>query len=121
MVYCSYCGEKNEENSEYCVKCGANLEVRQEKNWEKRIDEWGEDIGKRAEKWGEDMGKRAENECFGLPRGSTIIGLLIGIIIIIVGLQQVFGWQIDIGAFVTIIVGLLFVAGAIYGLTRRRS
>ena len=60
-----------------------------------------------------------EEECFGLPRGGSILGLLIGAIIIIVGLQQVFGWNIDIGPFVTIIVGLLIVAGAIYKLTSR--
>jgi hypothetical protein len=60
------------------------------------------------------------DECFGLPRGGAIFGLFIGIIIIIVGLQQVFGWTIDIGPFVTIMFGLLVLAGAIYGLTRTR-
>ena len=125
MVYCSYCGEKNSEDTEYCVKCGANLEGLQEKRleerFEKSIEESAEQFGKRMEKWGEDFGKRAEKECFGLPSGGAIFGLFIGIIIIIVGLQQVFGWQIDIGPFVIIIIGLLFAAGAIYGLTRRRS
>ena len=125
MVYCTYCGEKNAEDSEYCVKCGANLtglpKKSTEERFEKSIEESAEKFGERMEKWGEDMGKRAEDDCFGLPRGGTIVGLLIGIIIIIVGLQQVLGWHIDIGPFVIVIVGLLFVAGAIYGLTRRRS
>ena len=67
------------------------------------------------------MGRHRENECFGLPRGGSIFGLFIGIIIIIVGLQQVFGWDIEVGPFAIIIVGLLVAAGAIYGLTRRRS
>jgi hypothetical protein len=61
------------------------------------------------------------DDCFGLPRGGAIFGLFIGTIIIIVGLQQVFGWEIDIGPFVTIMFGLLVLAGAIYGLSRRRS
>ena len=65
--------------------------------------------------------KRKQDECFGLPRGGAIFGLFIGIIIIIVGLQQVFGWQIEIGPVVIILFGLLVLAGAIYGLTRRRS
>ena len=125
MVYCSKCGEKNSESSKYCVKCGANLEDSPKKSlegrFEKSIEKSAEQFGERMEKWGEDFGKRAENECFGLPRGGAIVGLFIGIIIIIVGLQQVFGWQIDVGPFVTIIVGLLFAVGAIYGLTRRRS
>ena len=124
MVYCSKCGEKNLDDSEYCVKCGVNLEGSHKKSlegrFEKSIEESAEQFGERMEKWGENFGKRAENECFGLPRGGAIFGLFIGIIIIIVGLQQVFGWQIEVGSFVIIVVGLLFVAGAIYGLTRRR-
>ena len=68
-----------------------------------------------------DRERRVKDECFGLPRGGVIFGLFIGIIIIIVGLQQLFGWEIDIGPFAIIILGLLFVAGAIYTLTRRRS
>jgi len=64
------------------------------------------------------MGSR--DECFGLPRGGAIFGLFIGLIIIIVGLQQLFGWQIDVGPFAIIIFGILIIAGAIYGLSRRR-
>jgi len=124
MVYCSKCGEKNSEDTKSCIKCGADLGLQEkslEGRFEKSIEESAEKFGERMEKWGEDMGKRAEDDCFGLPRGGTIVGLLIGIIIIIVGLQQVLGWQIDIGPFVIVIVGLLFVAGAVYGLTRRRK
>ena len=125
MVYCTKCGEKNAEDTKYCSKCGADLGLEEksvEGRFEKSIETSAEQFGERLGKWGEDMGKRAENECFGLPRGGTILGLLIGIIIIIVGLQQVFGWQIDVDVapFGTIVQGLLFVAGAIYGLTRRR-
>ena len=124
MVYCTKCGEKNAEDSKYCGKCGADLGLQEksvEGRFERSIEKSAEQFGERMEKWGEDMGKRAENDCFGLPRGGTILGLLIGIIIIIVGLQQVFGWEIDVGPFAIIIVGLLFIVGAIYGLTRRRS
>ena len=121
MPYCTKCGEKNSEDTKYCVKCGSNLDANLEEGFEKSIEKSAEQFGERMEKWGEDFGKKAENECFGLPRGGTILGLLIGIIIIIVGLQQVFGWQIDVGPFAIIIVGLLFTVGAIYGLTRRRS
>lgn len=67
------------------------------------------------------MTEKHRDECFGLPRGGSIIGLAIGAIIIFVGLQQVFGWNIDVGPFATIIVGILFVAGALYTLTRRKS
>ena len=65
--------------------------------------------------------KRVEDECFGLPHGGAIVGIFIGIVIILVGLTQLFGWRIDVGPFAIVIVGLLIVAGAIYGLSRRRS
>ena len=103
MVYCSKCGKKNEDDVEFCVDCGAALYP--ERSRRRR------DFRERGK----------EDECFGLPRGGAIFGLFIGIIIIIVGLQQLFGWKIDIGPLAIIITGLLFLAGAIYGLSRRRS
>ncbi len=124
MTYCTKCGEKNTEDNKYCSKCGADLGLEEksvEGRFEKSIEKSAEQFGERMEKWGEDMGKRAENECFGLPNSGAILGLLIGIIIIFVGLQQVLGWQIDFGPLATIIVGGIFVAGAIYGLIRRKS
>ncbi len=128
MVYCTKCGTKNEEDAEYCGKCGANLEVSREKRLERRAKEWGEDFGRRAEEWGEQFGKRAEEECFGLPHGGTIVGAIIGIIIIIVGLSLVPGlipsevrevadplfWPVLI-----IIFGILIAAGAFYRYSRR--
>lgn len=65
------------------------------------------------------MSRRMENDCFGLPSGGAIFGLVIGIIIILVGLQQIFGWNIDISSYVIIIVGILFAAGSLFKLTRR--
>ena len=108
LVTCAKCGKQNEDNAAFCVSCGVSLS-----QVERERKPGGTCFGQPE--------RRMENECFGLPRGGAIFGLLIGIIIIIVGLQQVFGWNIDVGPFATIIVGLLFVVGAIYGLTRRRS
>ena len=127
MVYCTKCGTKNEEAAAYCIKCGAKLGVSREETWDKRVEKWGEDFGKRAEEWGENFGKRAEKECFGLPHGGLIFGLLIGIIIILVGVSALLTgfevienfwptfWPLIIVAF-----GLLIAAGALYSLTRRR-
>ena len=96
MVYCPQCGADNEEDTEFCVKCGAAMyPVRGMRRREKR------------------------DECFGLPHGGAIFGLFIGIIIILWGARELLGWNIDIGAFAIIIIGLLVVAGAIYGFTRR--
>ena len=132
MVYCTKCGAKNEEAAKYCVKCGAKL-VFSKKTVDKRVEKWGEEIGKRAEKWGEEMGKRAEKwgedfgkraekECFGLPHGGVIFGLLIGAVIILVGIISLMGlefWRL-FWALLIVIFGTLIVAGALYCLTRRR-
>jgi hypothetical protein len=70
--------------------------------------------------------RRHEKECFGLPHGGAIFGLFIGIIIILVGfifVLQRMGWIEEdfelLWPFIVIIFGILFVAGAIYTLTRR--
>ena len=104
MVYCAKCGKKNEDDAEFCASCGATLypEESREKREDTRLE------------------KRKKEECFGLPHGGAIFGLFIGAIIILVGLINLFKWEIDIGPSAIIIVGLLFVAGAIYALSRRR-
>ena len=103
MVYCAKCGKQNEDNVEFCVDCGAAIYL--ERRGRKR------DIRERQKK----------DDCFGLPSGGAIFGLFLGIIIIIVGLEQVFGWTIDVGSLPIIIIGVFFVAGAIYGLSCKRS
>jgi len=64
--------------------------------------------------------ERSRDECFGLPRGGSIFGILLGLIIILWGLGSIFGWNIDYGPIFIVIIGALIVAGAIYGLSRRR-
>lgn len=120
MVYCSECGTKNEEAAETCVKCGAKLNVQKGKSLEKSIEEGAEEFGKRAEAWGESFGKRAEEECFGLPHGGTIVGLIIGIIIILVGISSIAGIDLEIWPLIIVIFGVLIIGGAIYSLTRKR-
>ena len=99
MVYCIKCGTKNEEDAVVCVKCGASLVTRPP--WRR---------------------KRPEEECFGLPHGGAIVGLVIGIIIILAGISWLAG--IDIGRYfwglVVVIFGILIVAGALYGYSRRQ-
>jgi len=96
MVYCTKCGTKNEEDAAVCVKCGASLVA---------YPPW-----RRAR-------PRPEEECFGLPHGGAIAGLVIGIIIILVGLSSLL--HIDIWPLIIIIFGILIVAGALYGYSRR--
>ena len=106
MVVCPKCGTKNEEDAKYCGQCGANLET-------------GVYPSRRYK-------RKREEECFGIPKGGTIVGLAIGVIIILWGfiwlLEQVFPEQmpnVEIGPFAAIIFGVLILVGALYGLSRR--
>lgn len=105
MVVCPKCGTKNEEDAKYCAQCGANLET-------------GAYPSRRYK-------HKREEECFGIPRGGTVVGLAIGVIIILWGfiwlLQQVdvLPRTLEIGPFAAIIFGILILVGALYGLSRR--
>ena len=67
--------------------------------------------------------RRVEDECFGLPHGGAIVGLIIGIIIILWGLTQVMPGLLPAGFslwwLIIIIFGVLIVAGALYKFSRR--
>jgi divalent metal cation (Fe/Co/Zn/Cd) transporter len=66
-----------------------------------------------------------EDECMGIPRGGTIVGLAIGLIILLAGaiwlLQEagVLTKNVDVWPFAVIIFGVLIIVGALYGLRRR--
>jgi hypothetical protein len=111
-VYCSKCGVQNEEEASNCVNCGASLQISAHKRrgWEEELEIRAEEFGERAERFG----RRMEDECFGLPGGSSIIGILIGLALILVGASTLLGWNIDFGPLAIIVVGLLIVAGALY-------
>ena len=103
MVYPVNCGAKNLDDAEVCAKCRGPLYSTGEREHYRRI----------------------EDECFGIPRGGTVVGLAIGIIIILVGsiwfLQQaeLIPETVEIWPFAVIIFGILILVGAIYGLRRR--
>ena len=110
LVYCSKCGAKNEDDAQVCVGCGASLYVPKHKAKHKG----NECFGPKEE-------KRFEDECFGLPYGGAIIGIIFGIIILTLG----FAWLANIniwdylGPLFVIIIGVLIIAGVAYGATRR--
>lgn len=106
MVYCSKCGTKNEDTAIVCTNCGATLQT-------------GTYASRRYER------RRTEEQCFGLPHGGAIVGLAIGVIVLIWGfiiLGQQTGFitgTIQIWPIALVILGILILAGAIYGLSRR--
>ena len=110
MAYCSKCGTQNKEDAKFCMKCGVSLS-----------DKKGRSMEESAEEWGEDFGKRAEKECFGLPHGGAIAGLIFGAIIIIVGISWLTGYDWTLfWPTVIIMFGLLMLVGGVYTLLRRQ-
>ncbi len=106
MVYCSRCGTQNPDTNTVCSNCGAPLYT----------------VGQRYPGSDREHYRRMENECFGLPHGGMIVGIVIGVIIILVGLglflQATYGIRIDIWPFIIIVFGVLILLGALFG--RRR-
>ena len=110
MVYCHNCGTKNEDDAEYCSKCGSSL---------KENDDYYRD---RRHRHRRDGGYPRRGECFGLPHGGLIVGLIVGILLILFGISSIYGfafWQY-VWPTIIVIIGILFVAGAIYNYSRRR-
>jgi uncharacterized membrane protein YvbJ len=107
MVYCPKCGTLNDDTSEFCVKCGASLRT-------------GTFESRRYER------RRAENECFGLPHGGAIVGLVIGVIVLLWGFfalanaSGLINVTPDLWIIIAIVIGILLIAGAIYRMNRSR-
>ena len=66
MVYCWKCGTKNDDDAEFCKKCGSNLKDTR-RAFEKELKSFTEDIGrgaeivgKKAEELGKDLAKKAK-------------------------------------------------------------
>lgn len=102
MVYCQKCGTKNEDNADYCLKCGANLQT-------------GTHVSQRHER------KKVEEDCFGLPNGNAIGGIILGIVILLWGLTTILDITFNFWYIIIIVFGILMIAGALYKITRSKS
>ncbi len=111
LVYCTKCGTKNEDDATECVKCGATLQVSRPERKYRSDDNC----------FGSREGRRVEDECFGLPHGGAIVGIIFGIILVFIGLAIFSGLGIwdYLGPLVIVIVGILIIVGAFYGMRRR--
>jgi hypothetical protein len=107
MVYCSKCGTQNPDTNTVCSNCGAPLYT----------------VGQRYPGSDREHYRRVENECFGLPNGGMIAGVVIGLIIVLVGLglflQVTYGINLPFWPIIIIIFGVLIVLGAFFGRRRR--
>ncbi len=100
MVYCDKCGAKNDDESEFCSKCGAELKERSHRR---------------------NHHHRQREECFGLPNGGLIVAIIFGILLVLFGLSSIFKFTISeyVWAIVVVIVGILVIAGAVYRYGKR--
>lgn len=107
MVYCPKCGKQNEDDADYCSKCGYNLG----KKWKKRKHDG---CFNESDDYHE--------ECFGVPHGGLIVGIMFGIILILLGLSAAFGIDLGryIGPLVMVVIGALIITGAYLAYKRRR-
>ncbi|MEI7826514.1 MAG: zinc ribbon domain-containing protein [Euryarchaeota archaeon] len=113
MPYCQNCGTKNDEGVEFCINCHNPL-------YDTRR--------RRARRDGCYGDEGPEQECFGLPHGGIIVGIIFGLLLLIAGviliLQKVFGIAINFNGelvwpVVMIAIAVLIIAGAIYQIRRR--
>ena len=58
MVYCPKCGKKNDDDADYCNKCGTFIP--REKSLEKRIEDATEELGRKAEAFGRHVERKAK-------------------------------------------------------------
>jgi EamA domain-containing membrane protein RarD len=107
MITCTRCGAQNEDDAKFCVSCGASLNVRSTRHE-------GTCFGQPE--------RRIEQECFGLPYGGAILGIIFGAFIIGIGLSMLLNIELGqyIGPFIVVVIGILIIAGALYGLSHRR-
>lgn len=109
LVYCSKCGTQNPDDARVCSNCGAPLYT----------------VGQPYRGSDQEHYRRVQGECFGLPNGGAIAGLVFGVIIILLGVGlflQASGyienfWNI-FWPLILVIFGVLVLAGALFG--RRR-
>ena len=99
MVYCPKCGKKNEEDAEFCSSCGTLLKTTP-----------------RRDTCFSQPEERYKDECFGLPHGGLIVGVIFGTLLIIIGISAILKIDIGyiIGPSIMIIIGILIIIGALY-------
>jgi uncharacterized membrane protein YvbJ len=113
MVYCHNCGTKNEDDAEFCSKCGEPL---------KDVRDYDDERYHRRHHR-DDRYYRQRQECFGLPHGNIIGPLIGGIILILIGVSAFTGFEIwqYFWQVIVIILGVLIIVGAIYGAMKRKK
>lgn len=109
LVYCTKCGTKNEDDAIVCSNCKVSLREVTPKRYRSQ-----------GGCFGSSEGRHSEDECFGLPYGGAIAGIIFGLIIVIIGFAILSGLQVldVLWPLMIVILGVLIIAGALYGMRR---
>ena len=103
MVYCTKCGNKNDENAQFCRVCGAPIHVSYTRYQRYEKHEKEENVGR--------------DLCFGAHRRGYIWGIIFGGLLILWGVVAVIGAiyniHIDFWPLILIIIGIIILANAI--------
>jgi len=107
MITCSKCGNKNRDDAKFCIDCGSPLYFARSED--RRDTCFG-------------ASERREDECFSLPFGRSILGIIFGVFIILLGISMIFELNLEvwIPAIGLLLVGSLIIAAVIYSTTRSR-
>ena len=110
MVTCHKCGTVNQEDAKFCVNCGISLQ--HAKRNKKREDTC---FGPSEQ--------RVEDECFGLPFGKELIGLVAGVFIILMGISIIFEFNLGrwTGVFILLLVGTLIITSVLYSFLKQKN
>ena len=107
MKTCEACSYENDDDADFCARCGAHLA---DKAVKPQVHEEDKDC------YGSE-----DDDCFGLPYGGAICGLIIGVFIILWAVGALLGWSIwdYFWPIILVTFGVLIVAGAIYSMRKR--
>jgi Flp pilus assembly protein TadB len=87
MVYCSKCGVTNDDETEYCTSCGEPLHRR------RRMSRQSYD----------------RNICFGVLMQRNLLVLLFGFFIVLWGVTELLGFNLDIWALALVCFGVILI------------
>jgi len=109
MVRCTKCGVENEEDAAFCKACGNPLHPEPPGTRRRHDTCFGPSE------------RGPEQECFGIPYGGLIPGLVVGSILILLGLSTIFDIAVSryIPAIIMATIGIVIILAALYSYRRR--
>jgi phage shock protein C len=134
MVYCTKCGQDNQDDAQFCNRCGQPIASPQRPGMEARFREFGEEVGRAGKKLEAEVERRANSMDTDFDRSFGLVGPLIKavigfvVLIIITGILNALGdrddFIQDLGDFLTTYLAVFLIVMVIFAyssyMNRRR-